>query len=849
MSLPIGARLGVYEIIGTLGAGGMGEVYRARDTRLGRDIAIKVLPESFAHDPERLARFEREARTLAALNHPHIAQIHGLEESSGAIALVMELVDGDELTDRIRHGALPLHEALAIARQLAEALEAAHDAGIVHRDLKPANIKVRSDGSAKVLDFGLAKALNTAAGIGDAAIGPADSPTLTSPAMTRAGVILGTAAYMAPEQAKGRAVDKRSDIWAFGCVLYEMLTGRRAFAGEDVTDTLTSIMRDPPDWRRLPSGTPANVRHILRRCLEKNAVRRLRDIGEARVLLQDRADELELTDSTSQWQWKAVGSVALGAVVVGAIAGIAVVAWRQPARPVPKPVVRFTLPVLPTAPVFRSAGGGLIFSRDGQKLVYVVRPEGQSRAELRIRRLDSDHDEPMPGTEGGFAPFFSPDGQAIGFFADQKLKKIAIVGGPPTTICDQGRFSRAVWTDDHTILLGTSQASRMGSLARVSDGGGVPVDFTTLVRDRDWAHQSPQTLPDRRHFLFTVVGTAGSEIALGDLLTGEHRILFDGSFATWLPPDRILFAKAAELFAVPFDLGTLTVSGTQERVLEDATTMQFGGTVSIPLLAIDDDGSIAYAGVQRGGVGSIVRIDTRGRLTALPSAPASYSSPRISSDGSRIAVSIAGDDRRSDIWIIDSVRGTRIRLTSQGGTSPAWSADGREIIFTTSGFSNETYGALARMPSDGSGAPKLVVETPGASSQQLRAIGSWGGTTMVFARLAGVRGRLHSDLFHVVEGKDPVAILATPADERTPGVSPDGKWCAYVSNASGRDEIYLKNLSAAAAMIPVSAAGGVQPVGRATDGRCIFAERIVSCVPHSMARPAVWGTRRIRQQH
>jgi Tol biopolymer transport system component len=640
--------------------------------------------------------------------------------------------------------------------------------------------------------------------------------------MTRAGVILGTAPYMSPEQAKGRAVDKRVDIWAFGCVLFEMLTGRRAFAGEDVTDTLTAVMRDQPDWSRLPPGTPRALQQLLSRCLEKNTSTRLRDIGEARVLLTDRAgreSEIAPSASPSRTGVRRLTLVTAAGVIVGAILGMAVLAWWRPSVVPAKPVVRFSIAIPPSTPLLRSAGGGLTFSPDGQTLVYVVRPEGQSRAELRLRRLDAEHDMPVRGTEGGFAPFFSPDGQWLGFFADQKLKKVAIAGGPPTTICEQGRFSRAVWTADHAILLGTTQAVGSGGLARVPDSGGVPVDFTTPVSERERFHQSPQLLPDGRHFLLTIVGPAGSQIGWGSLGTGAHHALFEGTFATWLPPDRILFAKGTELFAVPFDVGTLAVTGAAERVLDVATTMIFGGVISMPLVAIDREGSIAYTPALHGAEGTLVRIDGNERLTAIPIASAAYNSPRLSPDGSRVALSIADERGRPDIWIIDVARGTRLRLTTEGGQFPAWSPDGRAVTFAAIGAPETERGAgLLRVPADGSGTVSAVTDS---RLRQQPSTLSLDGKILVFAQLMDVRGRFQSDLYQLTEGGAPVAILATPADERSPALAPDGRWVAYVSNSTGRDEVYIKNLSPGGATLPVSNSGGFQPVW-ARDGRSLF---------------------------
>jgi serine/threonine protein kinase len=429
MALNIGTRIGCYEITGTLGAGGMGEVYRATDTNLKRAVAIKVLPESVAADRERLARFQREAEVLASLNHPNIAAIYGLERSNGMNALVMELVEGPTLADRIAQGPIPVDEALAIAKQIAEALEAAHEQGIIHRDLKPANIKLRPDGTVKVLDFGLAKALEPMAAAG---MNATASPTITSPAMTGVGVLLGTAAYMSPEQARGKAVDKRSDIWAFGCVLYETFTGQRAFGGEDVTETLAAVLRGEPDWRLLPADTPAAVRRLLRRCLQKDARERLHDISDARIEMQDAQAEatiLPIPVVTSRPRQRVVWAVAAVAVIIAALLASAAYFRRAP---VEVPRVRFTIGP-PENGLFSRSTDFLQISPDGSRLVFVA-TDSSGKSQLWIRALDAVDVQPLPGTDGATQPFWSADGRFLAFYADSSLKKIAASGGPAQTL-------------------------------------------------------------------------------------------------------------------------------------------------------------------------------------------------------------------------------------------------------------------------------------------------------------------------------------------------------------------------------------------------------------------------------
>jgi serine/threonine-protein kinase len=538
----------------------MGQVYRARDTKLNRDVALKVLPDSFANDPDRLARFTREAQTLAALNHPNIAHIHGLEESGGVRALVMELVEGDDLSQRIARGAIPLDEALPIAKQIAEALEDAHEAGIIHRDLKPANIKLRPDGTVKVLDFGLAKALapdppSTMGG------DLSRSPTMTTPAATRLGVIMGTAAYMSPEQARGKPVDKRADIWAFGCVLYEMLTGKRAFEGDDASDTLAAILRGEPDWAGLPAEVPAPIRKLLRRCVEKDRKRRLADIADARFEI----DEALIAPVSDAGSPAAAGWARIRPFVVSALALFAggLVGWSLKPGPAPSlPVTRFTVALPATQRLTPASRWGLALSPNGSMLVYVANNQ------LYLRFMDREDPQPLPGTVNAKSPFFSPDGQWVGFVGGpntDQLKRVAINGGAPITICDlPGNVFGAHWERDDTILYGY-----FGGIWKVSAAGGTPERLIALDASKnEWAAE-PELLAGGNAILFrTGTGISPSnfvvtgQIVAQPLSSGSRRVLIDRSLrAMALPTGHLLYAQETSLLAVPFDAARLEVTG------------------------------------------------------------------------------------------------------------------------------------------------------------------------------------------------------------------------------------------------------------------------------------------------
>ena len=551
MALASGARLGPYEVVAQIGAGGMGEVYRARDTTLIRDVALKVLPEAFAGDPERLARFQREAHVLASLNHPNIAHVYGVEDG----ALVMEFVDGEDLAERLaRDGAIPIDEALPVALQIAEALECAHDLGIVYRDLKPANVKVRPDGTVKVLDFGLAKALEPAAATSVEAM---NSPTLTARA-TEMGVIIGTAAYMSPEQARGRAVDRRADIWAFGAILFEMLTGRRAFDGNDISITLASVLKDDVRWDALPVDLPASVRRVLRRCLEKDPKRRLSAIGDARFDLEDGSRTPEDDrPSARRARWIAGVPWAIAVIALAALAAMSARVWKGGA---PRDAVRLTVAAPDDKPLNTRVGPAVVIAPDGRSVVFNVIEGGTSR--LYYRRLADTQATPLAGTDNAESPFFSPDGKWVGFFADEHLKKTSTTGGGALVLADVVADRGGAWGDDGTIVFQASNL-RGGILQRVSDTGGPMTVLGTLAAE-ETTQRWPQVLPHRRGILYssnavTMAWDAGT-IMVRRLDGSDPTVLVRNGYFGRYVPGHILFIRGATLFAVRFDLDSLTVS-------------------------------------------------------------------------------------------------------------------------------------------------------------------------------------------------------------------------------------------------------------------------------------------------
>jgi serine/threonine-protein kinase len=811
LALAPGIRLGVYEITAPLGAGGMGEVYRARDTKLGRDVAIKVLSDGFTHDAERIARFQREAQILASLNHPHIAAIYGLEEANGSQFLILELVDGDTLAHRLTAGALPLGETVAIARQVADALQAAHEKGIIHRDLKPSNIALTRDGHVKVLDFGLAKALAPDAASATAG-DRSQAPTITSPAqMTAAGMILGTAAYMAPEQAKGRAADKRCDVWAFGCVLYEMLTGMRAFEGEDVGDTLAAVLRGEPDWAALPATVPAAVRTLIRRCLEKDGRQRIADISVAQFVLDDPANVAPATAPGSSatiaprpplWRRMAILS---GTWLVGvAMAGGAV--WFAVRSTAPPRVSRFLI-TPPSAAALAVDRPGVALTPDGTRLVYA----GADNTALFVRALDQLDATALTGLGVPYGPFVSPDGQWIGFFDGvTALKKVAITGGPAVTLGRlDGTAVGASWGPDGTIIFATNL--RTTGLQRIADAGGEPTVLTRPNRaGGEDDHLWPEILPGGQAVLFTIRATTGqldqAQIAVLDLRTGTQTVLIrGGSDARYVSSGHLVYAAAGTLHAVAFDLARLAVVGTPVKVLPEVLTRPGVGAG----VAVAADGTLVYVSgdVSAVGLRSLVWVDRQGHETPIPAAPPrNYAFPRLSPDGTRLAIYIP--DQEIDIWLWDLARATLTRATFDPGVEvfPVWSPDGRQLLFSSSRADAVNLFAQA---ADNSGAVTRLTKSP--NIQHATSV-SPDGTRLVFTETALTTGQdvmqLQLDGTHAV-----TPLVQTPFNERNGEVSPDGRWLAYEANDSGPFNIYVRPFpDVSSGYWQVSTDGGTRPL-------------------------------------
>ena len=810
--LASGTRLGSYEITGTLGAGGMGEVYRARDTRLKRDVALKILPDAFAADPERLARFEREAQVLASLNHPHIAAIYGIEESAGTRALVLELVGGETLADRIARGAIPLDEALPIARQIAEALEAAHEHGIIHRDLKPANIKITPDRVVKVLDFGLAKL--TEAATADAAVHVAlsNSPTITSPAlMTGVGVLLGTAAYMSPEQAKGRPVDKRSDVWAFGCVLYEMLTGQRAFDGEDVSDTLASVLKQEPGWTGLPSDTPPAIRRLLRRALVKERRERLADITDARFEISEAitAPNLEATGVRGAPRRERLLGMS-AALIVGVVAA-AVAAWSllRASPPPPKPIARFVV-ALSANDQFSATGRNVVaVSPDGSHIAYVANQR------LYLRALDQLEATPIRGTEVGAGPghgrnpFFSPDGQWIGFWQMGELKKVSINGGAPVTLCAAQNPFGASWGADDAIIFGEGSAG----IWRVSGSGGTP-DVLIKMDDGQLAH-GPQLLPGGNALLFTLATSNtwdDAQIVVQSLGMNDRKVLVRGGRdGRYLPTGHLMYGRNGTLWGVPFDLQMREVTGAPVPLIEGISDA--GAVAGDIHLGVSSDGLLVYSPGVGGPQRVVVWVDRQGREEPTNIPPGTYTYPRLSPDGRKLAVSVQGAN--ADIWVYDLQRGTFTRLTFEGQNARSvWTPDGARITFGSdrAGGNSNIYW----VPADGSGAPERLTTN---TFQQVPEGWAPDGKTLVFSEF---RQDSNWDIWTLsaVERK-PQLFLRTPFHDGGRAFASDSRWLAYYSDESGRGEVYVRPFPGPGARFQVSTDGGAEPVW-ASNGREIF---------------------------
>ena len=829
MPLTAGTRLGSYEITAQIGVGGMGEVYRATDVNLGRAVAIKVLPEAFAQDAERLARFEREAKTLASLNHPNIAIIHGLERTDGVRALVMELVEGSTLADRISAGPIPLDEALPIARQIAEALEAAHEQGIVHRDLKPANVKVRDDGAVKVLDFGLAKVVDAVSSGAPVSVAHSLSPTITTPAMTQLGMILGTAAYMAPEQARGKPVDKRSDIWAFGCVLFEMLAGTRAFEGEDATDTIAAVVRAEPKWEALPVDVPAHIRLLLRRCLQKDRKKRIGDISTALFIMNEQpmasagsvAAESVAPAPLARWRQAAWYAVA---VTLTATIAAGVMWWLMQLAP-PR-VTRLTLTTSGASALAGTANNPhLAMTRDGSSVVYLAFPE--QLPSLFIRKLDQF--EPKLLAERAGFPFVSPDGEWVGFATlNDTLRRVAVTGGPSLEIAKlQGALRGATWAPDGTIVLATNRTDT--GLFRVPASGGTPVVLTRPEKGTD--HLRPWFLPGGRAVLFSVVPESPdqrteSQVAVLDLgsSTGQPKVLIrGGSDARYVSTGHLVYVAENSLRAVRFDLDRLETLGPAVPVL--ASVNVIGGFIGD--FDISDDGTLVYLPQTAGGEAerTLTWVDRHGKEEPIPAPARTYLYPRISPDGARVALDVRDQER--DIWVWDLQRNNLTRVTKDPSLerAPVWAADGQFVFFSSTRAGSPN---IYRQRADGTGNAQQLTQSNFA---QHPASLSADGTELLFHEgVGGIQGNNLMALSVDSLASDTVAAAASNPQASTPrpnvrpivstanaeangAFSPDGRWLAYQANDSGTWDIYVRPIRdlERGTRVTVSTGGGTQP--------------------------------------
>ncbi|MDP6579414.1 MAG: protein kinase [Vicinamibacterales bacterium] len=811
MPLTPGTALGPYSVTAKIGEGGMGEVYRARDTKLDRDVALKVLPEAFTSDPDRLARFEREAKVLASLNHPNIASIYGLEDSGDTKALVLELVEGPTLADRIAQSVLPVDDALALARQIADALEAAHEQGVIHRDLKPANIKVREDGTVKVLDFGLAKAFQP-----DAAADPSQSmsPTISlTAAATQMGMIIGTAAYMAPEQAKGKTVDKRADVWAFGCVLYEMLTGHRPFAGDDVSDTLAAVLRAEIDWSALPIDVPSSVVRLLQRCLERDVRRRLRDIGEARFTF----DELSTAAIAIPQQpvpvampQRTTRDRLIGAVVGTIIGGLLVAAaltrgsFGRPDSGQSGNAMtrRFTMTM---SALRATANGGIAISPDGQRLVVSGRNHDGSLG-LFERPMNGFEMQPIRGTERGSLPFFSPDGRSVGFQSGTELNRVSLDGGIPVTVAElpTERIPGIAWTDSGTWILG----QREGPLVTMPDSGGPSQPLTRLL-DGERGHQFPHLLPGGAGLLFTVTlsGDETQHVAVRGPDADEHQLLFPGSSPVLVASGHLVFNREFTLWAAPFDAERLTVL-TDPVPVVDGVNSRIGGWAGF---STAPDGTLIYE-TRDTLRSSVVWFERDGTTTPIgDDEPTIHHGLALSPDERTLAVTRhleSGDDQ---VMLYDLERGTsRVLVTGMDSRWPLWGGDTGLLTFaSTRGGSWDIYDVAL----DSAAEPEPLVALDGLQIPE-----SWSPDRQTLLFGSDERGRTW------IRRADTEPRLLDEQRRLGPAIAPTGEWLAYASAETGQEEVYLQSWPALGRPALVSTDRGVNPRWSA-DGRTLYYQR------------------------
>jgi Tol biopolymer transport system component len=804
MPLTQGIHIGPYEIDVQIGVGGMGEVYRATDTNLKRQVAIKVLPAAVANDADRLARFQREAQLLAALSHPNIAIVHGLEKGDSVTALVMELVEGSTLADRIARGALPVVEALAIAKQIAEALEAADAQGIVHRDLKPANVKVRPDGTAKVLDFGLAKALER---VPSADIDVTASPTVTSPAvMTGAGVLLGTAAYMSPEQARGKTVDKRSDIWAFGCVLYEMLTARPAFSGDSVVDILSAIVSREPDWTQLPVQTPPGIRRLMQRCLAKDVKRRLHDIADARIEIEDAlhgGENVPETGARGRIGGRAAAMIAIAFLAVGVATGKFLMQPQAANATHASQTVRYTMPIDGLAP-----GSTPVISRDGRQIAIVGSKPGGSSA-IWVLSLDGERPKELPGTSGAASPFWSPDGRSLGFFADGAIRRVDLSGGPVQRIARAEETLGGAWSSSGTIVF-----SERYALFQVPASGGTPA----LVASLDLSRQEnslrlPEFLPDGRHFLY--LARSGRPDNSGAYLASidggaPKRILNTRWPVRYVSPDTLLYVRDDVLLAQSFDIERGTLSGTPRQIVgpidPNLPTSDFYGA--------SDTGTLVYR-LLPPQVSQLAWVARDGAMGSALGQPTNVSNFRISPEERRIVFDEADRGSRS-VWTLDIGTGGRSRLTFPGSDDwqPIWSPDGLRIMFGS--YRNGPIDMYSKLADGGGNDQEFMV----SSIQKGPRDWSKDGRFVLYTQDSP---ETKEDLYarEASGNVSPVTIAATAAREFDGRFSGDRRWVSYVSNETGMNEVFVQPFPPTGGKWQVSSGGALSPRWR-EDGRELF---------------------------
>ena len=821
----IGKTLSHYKVLEKIGQGGMGEVYRAEDTNLSREVAIKVLPEQFTQDPQRLARFEREAKLLASLNHPNIAAIYGFEEADDVRFLAMELVPGETLAERVAKGPVPVEEALEVCRQIAEGVEAAHEKGVIHRDLKPANVKVTPEGKVKILDFGLAKAFEAEVPVTDIS----QSPTLTEE-MTRAGVILGTAAYMSPEQAKGEAVDKRADIFAFGCVLYELLTGKRTFSGKTITETLGAIIHKEPDWKALPNTTPWRIQELLRRCLTKDARDRLRHIAtvriEVKLALYEPTAESPTGAASAVQPRRRLWAMALGLVVLGAVvAGLAVWLLIQPSSP-EQTSNRFVITPSPPARLTNGNGREVAISPDGEHLVYQANAGGENR--LYLRSLNDFVDRAIPGTEGAHTMFFSPDSESMAFHTQGLLKKISLTGGSPITVCQAPTtWTSGAWGPDDTIIFNIGN-----SLHRVSASGGEPEPLVALNRDvTEVAHLSPQFLPGGESILYTLVVEGGTQYHLKtmSLETGEQRtVLENARQAQYLTTGHLIYEQpvTGSLMVVPFDPIGIEVTGDPVPVVQQVRYALTGAAD----FTISENGTLVY--VPGGGPAAhkhrLVWVDLDGTETLVTQEEKDYRAPRISPDGKLVSLAI-GDPASNQVWIYDleAESISRFSFKEPRNGSQAWSPDGKWLVFQSGGLQEGggVEGGMVRQPTDRSLPQERLTSTRDYAGRQMPNSWSSDGKFLAFTETSNNRltGTFDIGILSMEGDGEPEYIVASPALECCPKFSPDGKWLAYVSNESGLNQVYVRPFPEPDVkwLISDEDEGGGQPVW-SPDGKELF---------------------------